>query len=107
MIQQLEKQIDEKFKKTYRIDEINQDIKKFKNESLLGYNYIQNNPEEQKFLNNQMQVKEQELTRQEMIERLKDRIEEIKIKMNEILNQFNLLGQYEAETVDDDLIIQL
>jgi hypothetical protein len=54
MIQQLEKQIDEKFKKTYRIDEINQDIKKFKNESLLGYNYIQNNPEEQKFLNNQM-----------------------------------------------------
>ena len=40
-----------------------------------------------------------------MIERLKDRIEEIKIKMNEILNQFNLLGQYEAETVDDDLII--
>ena len=42
-----------------------------------------------------------------MIERLKDRIEEIKIKMNEILNQFNLLGQYEAETVDDDLIIQL
>lgn len=33
-----------------------------------------------------IQVKEQEMTRQEIIDRLKNRIEEIKMKMNEILN---------------------
>ena len=95
MIQQLEKQIDEEIKKTYRIDELNQEIKNFKNASVLGYNHPYNNPEEQKqLINNQLFVKDQQLTKQQIIDQLKESIEDIKVKMNEILNQFNLLGQY-------------